>query len=206
MTSSVFHLVLLLLIGAMSIFSWYGYRAEPAERRTALKWNAVVAVWFTYLFWAGPPAILESNFDRAGLFVLSLSLAINARRTLLGIEFLWVKHYAYEAIISALKSGRSIGVETTMTLGGRSTGFIFPGLRIHFLRRQAEQARALRERVAADALLAEAIVRRERAWEEAQTLKSRRRAAPDSWRDRVVRKPKRQRRRVPRQKIQAVSE
>jgi hypothetical protein len=197
MTSSVFHLVLLLLIGAMSIFCWYGYRAEPAERRTALKWNAVASVWFTYLFWAGPPAILESNFDRAGLFVLSLSLAINARRILLGIEFLWVKHDAYEAIISALRSGRSIGVETTMTLGGRSTGFIFPGLRIHFLRRQAEQARALRERVAADALLAEAIVRRERAWEEAETLKSRRRAAPDAWRERVApRKKKKVRKRL----------
>jgi hypothetical protein len=186
MTSSVFHIVLLLLIGVMSVFSWYGYRAEPAERRTALKWNAVVAVWFTYLFWAGPPAILESNFDRAGLFLLSLTLAMNARRILLGIEFLWVKHAAYEAIISALRSGRSIGVETTMTLGGRSTGFIFPGLRIHFLRRQAEQARALRERVAADTLLAEAIARRERAWEEAETLKSRRLAAPDAWRERVA--------------------
>ena len=89
-----------------------------------------------------------------------------------------------------------------MTLGGRSTGFIFPGLRIHFLRRQAEQARALRERVAADTLLAEAIARRERAWEEAETLKSRRLAAPDAWRERVAPKKvkkvrKRRRARIP---------
>jgi hypothetical protein len=182
MTSSVFHLVMLLLVGTMSIASWYGYRAEPSERRTALKWNAAASVWFLYLFWAGPPAIIESNFERAGLFVLSLSLAINVRRILLGTEFLWVKHSAYASIISALRSGRSIGVETTMMLGGRSTGFIFPGLRIRFHKRQAEQARALRDKVTADALLAEAIVRRERAREQAAALKARRRAAPDAWR------------------------
>jgi len=94
------------------------------------------------------------------------------------------------------RSGRSIGVETTMMLGGRSTGFIFPGLRIHFHRRQAEQARVLREKVTADALLAEAIVRRERAREQAEVLKIRRRAAPDAWRGGVAPKRRRQRQRV----------
>ena len=197
MTSSVFHLVMLLLVGMMSIVSFYGYQAEPHGRRTALKWNVVAAVWFLYLFWAGPPAIIESSFERAGLFVLSFVLAVNARRILLGVEFLWVKHSAYASIMSALRSGRSIGVETTMMLGGRSTGFIFPGLRSHFHRRQAEQARALREKVTADALLAEAIIRRERAWEEAESLKSRRRAAPDAWREVVApKKQGRQRQRV----------
>jgi len=184
---------MLLIIGAMSVVSWYGYRSEPCERRTALKFNAAAGIWFLYLFWAGPPPLIESSFVRSGLFVLSLALAINTRRLVLGAEFLFVKHTAYAAISSALRSGRSIGIETTATLGGRSSGFLVPGLRIFFHRRQAEQARALQEKVDADALLAEAIVRREKAREEAEAMKSRRRAGPDDWREVLTPRARRQR-------------
>jgi len=182
MTSQVFHLVLLLSIGSMSFLSWYGYRFEPCGRRTALKANAAAGVWFLYLFWAGPPEIIESSFPRIGLFVLSLALAINTRRMLFGVEYLFVKHWANAPVSAALRSGRSIDVATTARLGDPSPAFLVPGLRIFFHKRKAEQARALREKVDADALLAEAIVRRERARDEAKTLKARRRERSDAWR------------------------
>ncbi len=195
MTSQVFHLVTLLIVAAVSIVSWYGYRYEPCERRTALKCNAAAGIWFLYLFWAGPPEIIESSFVRSGLFVLSLALAINARRLLLGAEFLSVKHTADAAISSALRSGGPIDINTTAgLLGDRSFNiFLVPGLRSRFHRRQAEEARALREKVNADALLVEAIVRRERAREEAEALKARRRERPDAWREVLTRRVRRQR-------------
>jgi hypothetical protein len=193
MTSQVFHLEMLLIVGSMSLVSWYGYRFEPSERRTALKANAAAGVWFLYLFWAGPPEIIESSFVRIGLFVLSLALAINVRRLVLGIEYLLVKHWADAPISSALRSGRSIDIGTTARLADRTPAFLVPGLRAFFHKRKAEQARALREKVDADALLAEAIVRRERAREEAEALKARRREKPDAWRNAVTPRVGRQR-------------
>lgn len=185
MTSQSFHLVMLMLIGAMSFVSWHGYRFEPWERKTALKWNAVAAAWFAYLLWRGQPEFLEESFIRSGLVVLCFALAVNARRLILGFELLVVKHWAHSAIVSALRSGEPIGVEITVRLGDRTPGFPLPGLRSFIHRRQAQQARALREKVDADARLAEAIVRRERAREEAEAVKARRRAGPDAWRERL---------------------
>jgi len=185
MTSQAFHLIMLLLLAAMTLLSWCGYKAEPWERRTALRCNAMAGGWFFYLFWMGPPEFLEFSYARSGLVILSLALAINARRLFLGLEFLTVKHWADAPVSSALRSGRRVDFVTTVRLGDPPASFLIPGLRIFFHRRQAEQALALREKVRADALLAEAIVRRERAREQAEALEARRRAPPDAWREAV---------------------
>ncbi len=199
MTSVAFHFVMLVAVAAISLVAWYGYRLEPCERRTALKFNGLAGVWFLYLFWNGPPALLEESFVRGGLFVLSLVLAINARRLLLGLEYVLVRHWAAAPISSALRSGREIDVLITARLGDRTSDFFFPGLRIFFQRRKAEQARALWETVHADALLREAIVRRERARQEAETLLVRRRAASKAWQEatRPRRRVRKIRRRLP---------
>lgn len=184
MTSQVFHLVMLLTIGAVSFVSMYGYRTEPWERKSTLRWNAVAAVWFFYLLWVGTPEFIESRFILNGLIVLGLVLAISARRFFLGLEYLFVKHSAYDAIAAALRAGAPIDAEATpFLLGDRTMNSLVPGLRRHLHRRQAEQAEALREKVQADALLTEAIIRREKAREEAELLKSRRRARADAWRE-----------------------
>lgn len=185
MTSQVFHLVMLLVIGAVSFVSMYGYRIEPWERKSALRWNVAAAAWFFYLFWVGMPEFIESRFILNGLIVLGLALAISARRFFLGLEYLFVKHSAYADVASALRAGTRIDAEaTTFLLGDRSVNSLVPGLRRHLHRRQADEAEALREKVQADALLAEAIVRRERAREEAELLKSRRRErSADTWRE-----------------------
>jgi hypothetical protein len=195
---------MLLVLGPMSLLSWYGYRSEPCERRTALKFIAAAGVWFLYLFWAGPPLLIESSFIRIGLFVLSLALAINAHRLLLGIDYLFVKHWADSAISSALRSGRPIDAATTIRLGDRSRAFLVPGLKIFFHKRKAEEARALRDKVYADAQLAEAIVRRERAREEAAAVSARRREKSDAWRKAT--RPRVRVRRRQRQKTVSFSE
>jgi hypothetical protein len=185
MTSQSFHLVMLMLIGAMSIVSWHGYRFEPWDRKTALKWNAVAAAWFGYLLWKGVPEIIEPSYIRSGLAVFAFVLALNARRLLLGFELLVIKHWAGPAIFSALRSNEPISADVPIRLGDRSGDLPIPGLRTFINRRQAALARAIREKVNEDALLAEAIVRREKAREEAAALKARRRAAPDEWRQRL---------------------
>jgi hypothetical protein len=185
MTSQSFHLVMLMLIGAMSIVSWHGYRFEPWDRKTALKWNAVAGAWFAYLLWRGPPEIIEPSFIRSGLAVFAFVLAMNTRRLLLAAELLVVRHWAHGSISSALRSGQPIAADIPIRLGDRRSDFPVPGLRIFIHKRQAELARVLRDKVNADALLAEAIVRRERAREEADAVKARRRAGPDAWRERL---------------------
>lgn len=183
MTSQVFHLVMLVLVGAMSLVSWHGYRHEPWERKTALKWNAIAGLWFFYLVWNGTPDIVEEGAFRYGLAAFSFLLAVNIRRLLLGVEFLFTRHWAEHAISAALRSGAPIDAQTTSgLLESPPIAFTIPGLRsrLHLLR--ARHAHALREKVTADALLAEAIVRRERAREEAEVLISRRMAGPNAWR------------------------
>ena len=183
MASQSFHLVMLMLVGAISLVSWHGYRFEPWDRKTALKLNALAGAWFAYLLWRGPPEIIESSFIRSGIAVLAFVLAMNTRRLVLAAELLVVRHWAHGAISSALRSGEPIAADIPIRLGDRPSDFPVPGLRVFFHRRQAALARALRDKVDADALLAEAIVRRERAREEAEAVKARRRAAPDAWRD-----------------------
>lgn len=185
MTSQSFHLVMLMLVLAMSLVSWHGYRFEPWDRKTALKWNAVAGAWFAYLLWQGPPEIIESSFIRSGIAVFAFALAVNTRRLLLAAELLVVRHWAHGSISSALRSGEPIAADVPIRLGDRPSDFPVPGLRIFFHKRQAELARVLRDKVNADALLAEAIVRRERAREEAEAVKARRRAGPDAWRERL---------------------
>jgi len=182
MTSQSFHLVMLMLLGAISFVSWHGYRFEPWERKTAVKWNTVAGAWFLYLIWAGPPEFIEASFIRSGIAVFSFALAVNARRLLLGFELLFVKHWADTAISTALKSGEPIAAEVPVRLTDPSGVFPVPGLRSFLHRRQAAQARALRDKVNADAQLAEAIVRRERAREEVEVMRARRRAKPNEWR------------------------
>jgi hypothetical protein len=176
---------MLILIGGMSVVSWHGYRFEPWERKTALKWNLVAAAWFGYLLWKGVPEIIEPSFVRSGLAVFAFVLALNARRLILGFELLVVKHWAEPAIFSALRSNEPISAEVTIRLGDRTGDLHIPGLRTFINRRQAALTRAVREKVNEDALLAEAIVRREKAREEAEAAKARRRAAPDEWRQRL---------------------
>ena len=185
MTSQSFHLLMLILIGSMSCVSWHGYRFEPWERKTALKWNLVAAGWFGYLLWKGVPEIIEPSFIRSGLAVFAFVLALNARRLILGFELLVVKHWAAPTIFSALRSNEPISADVTIRLGDRTGDFAIPGLRTFINRRQAALTRAIREKVNEDALLAEAIVRREKAREEALAAKARRRAAPDEWRQRL---------------------
>jgi len=185
MTSQSFHLVMLMLVGAMSVVSWHGYRFEPWDRKTALKCNALAGGWFAYLLWQGPPVIIESSFVASGIAVFAFVLAANTRRLLLATELLVVRHWAQGSISSALRSGEPIAADIPIRLGDRPSDFPVPGLRIFFHRRQTELARALRDKVNADTLLAEAIVRREKAREEAEAAKARRRAGPDAWRDRM---------------------
>ena len=120
MTSQSFHLIMLMLIGAMSVVSWHGYRFEPWDRKTALKWNAVAAAWFGYLLWKGVPEIIEPSFIRSGLAVFAFVLALNARRLLLGFELLVIKHWAGPAIFSALRSNEPISADVPIRLGDRS--------------------------------------------------------------------------------------
>lgn len=185
MTSQSFHLVMLILVGGMSVVSWHGYRFEPWERKTALKWNVVAGAWFAYLLWRGPPEFIEPSFIRSGLAVFAFLLAVNARRLLLGFELLVIKHWAEPAISSALRSNEPINAEVPIRLSDRTADFPIPGFRSFCHRRQAALARALREKVNEDALLAEAIVRREKAREAAEAAKARRRAGPDAWRERL---------------------
>jgi len=182
MTTQSFHLVMLMLVGAMSFVSWHGYRHEPWERKTALKLNAVAGAWFFYLLWAGPPAFAEASYVEGGLVILGFALAVNARRLMHGLELLFSRHWAENAINNALQAGEPIGAEVPVRLKDPSGVFPVPGLRTFIYRRRAAQARALREKVNADAQLAEAIVRRERARAEAEIMRSRRRAKPDEWR------------------------
>jgi hypothetical protein len=173
---------MLLLVGGMSFVSWHGYRHEPWERKTALKLNAVVGAWFFYLLWVGPPAFVDGSYVEGGLAILAFALAVNARRLMHGAELLFVRHWAENAITNALQEGQPIGAEVPVRLKDPSGTFPVAGLRTFFHRRRAAQARALRDKVNADAELAEAIVRRERARAEAEILRARRRAKPDEWR------------------------
>lgn len=183
MTSQVFHLVMLVAVGAMGFVSWHGYRYEPWERKTALKWSAAAAGWFGYLVWAGAPEFLEGTFVETGLLVLGVVAAINARRLLLGIEFAFARHWAASPILSALRSGAAIDAATMTSLLDDRPVFFIPGLRYRLHRLRAAQAQALQDKVTADALLVEAIVRRERARQEAEILRARRMAGPDAWRE-----------------------
>ena len=127
MTSQSFHLIMLTLIGAMSVVSWHGYRFEPWDRKTALKWNVAAATWFGYLLWKGVPEIIEPSFIRSGLAVFAFVLALNARRLLLGFELLVIKHWAGPAIFSALRSNEPISADVPIRLGDRWATSLFPG-------------------------------------------------------------------------------
>jgi hypothetical protein len=183
MTAQIFYLTVLGCVALMSFASWFGY--ESWERKTALKWNAAAAVWFFFLFWAASSQAIETTLPQSSLLILSLLLAINARRLLLAAEALLVKHSAADDISEALRSMTPIDTELAFQLRGGSAAsdFPVPGLRGRFHRRQAALARALRDRVQADTLLAEAIVRRERAREEAEVLLARNRWGPDATRE-----------------------
>jgi hypothetical protein len=183
MTSQVFHLVMLALVGAFSFVCWYGYAYEPWERKTAIKLNVIAASWFLYLLWAGSPQIVEDTFVRSDLAVLAVVCAVGVKRFLLGIEFAFTRHWAASPILTALRAGTPIDAATTAgLLESRPMALTVPGLRCRLHRLRARHAQALRDKVNADALLAEAIIRRERAREEAEILRSRRAAGPDAWR------------------------
>ena len=173
----LFHLLMLFLVLGITFVSWHGYKPHEDER-TALKWDAGFAIWFLFLLLAaGPsdPRSGPSGFVGAGFLVIALALAINARRLFLGWEYLFVKHPAEHAVSSALRSGEPIdgSAISGVVSADEPEDVLFPSLHARFNARRAERARALRDKLNADAELAEAIVRRERARAEARETQAR---------------------------------
>lgn len=118
-------------------------------------------------FFAGPPAPTDFSqpmdvYQGIAIGTLVLWLFVSFKRLYMGCHYLLVSHPASPIVLPALRSGKSVD---TKSLGQTlREGAADPGSRSTvYYENQAAKAHVLKEKLDADAEIAEAIIRRERA-------------------------------------------